>query len=192
MNSIPDMIFNMGSVIDELHWKDRQGEHYFLITSTGIYETNVDIGADEPEPMLSSKFFVYHYLVSKNNYELIWEYNDKIEECLGDLTLTLAKGGLTITDLDNDGYGEITFIYKKGCRGDVSPVGLKLIMLANNNVFVLDGETKIVEKYDGETYTYGDGVYTADNKFKNFPKLLEYADKMWQKFVVEDISGDYE
>ncbi|MCX7877980.1 MAG: hypothetical protein N2510_04975, partial [Ignavibacteria bacterium] len=88
------------------------------------------------------------------------------------------NGSLGITDVDNNGTGESTFLYRISCRGDVSPEGLKLIMHEGKNKYAIRGNMLL--EFNGEKLG-GEG--NPDNAFKNAPEVfLEHAQEMWEKF----------
>ena len=60
--------------------------------------------------------------------EQVWQINDLVEDCPLSLEIEFIPEALRITDLDGDGLNEIWVVYRLGCRGDVSPLGMKIIM----------------------------------------------------------------
>ena len=125
----------------------------------------------------------YHYVKVKGQYRLLWRLHDLVDICQYDLDATFLPNSLTITDLDNNGIAESTFLYKLGCRSDVSPVQLKLIMHEGKAKYALRGET-MVPTTDPEKKLGGQKA--IDPGFHRAPKaFLDYALQQWNAFVEE-------
>ena len=54
---------------------------------------------------------------------------DQTEKCDADMTVELRDAALEVTDLDRDGFGELTFAYALNCTSDMSPATLKLLTI---------------------------------------------------------------
>jgi hypothetical protein len=90
---------------------------------------------------------------------------------------------LTITDLDGNGIAESTFLYKLGCRSDVSPDRLKLIMHEGKAKYALRGETLIPT---GDPNKKLGGQKAIDPAFRRAPKVfLDHALLQWDALVEE-------
>ena len=123
----------------------------------------------------------YHYVSSGGSFSLLWKINDFINDCMFDLTLDFIPGSLSITDLNNNGIAESTFLYKMACRSDVSPSELKLMMHENDNKYALRGNMLV--KVQGFT---GGGSYKVDKAFDSAPDgFLDYAKSQWKEFKLE-------
>ena len=95
--------------------------------------------------------------------------------------MDFINNSLTITDLDDDGIAESTFLYKLSCRSDVSPSILKLMMHENDNKYALRGIMYI----DIQDHREG-GDYKVDKAFNNAPGVfLQYAKEQWADFSHE-------
>jgi len=85
--------------------------------------------------------------------------------------------------LDGNGIAESTFLYKLGCRSDVSPNRLKLIMHEGKAKYALRGET-MVPTTDPEKKLGGQKA--IDPAFRRAPKaFLDHALQQWNAFVEE-------
>jgi hypothetical protein len=85
--------------------------------------------------------------------------------------------------LDNNGIAESTFLYRLGCRSDLSPVPLKLIMHEGKAKYTLRGETMVPS--DNPKEKLG-GPKTIDPTFHRAPKVfLNYALQQWNTFEEE-------
>lgn len=114
---------------------------------------------------------------------MLWKLYDLVEICPYDLDATFLPNSLTITDLDDNGIAESTFLYKLGCGSDVSPVQLKLIMHEGKAKYALRWETRV--RIGGPDEKVG-GQKTIDPAFRQAPKVfLDYALQQWNAFVEE-------
>jgi hypothetical protein len=160
-----------GKLVGGLRWTDRNGENVL-----GFWrgESQRRVG-DETER--SAILHARHYAGGK----LLREVKDLVERCEFDLTLAIVDGSPQVTDLDKDGIGEATFAYKLGCRSDVSPLTMKLLVLEGGAKHILRGETR-VEIGAGERQG---GRYKVDASFARAPAFLAHAKKVWQAVVDE-------
>lgn len=146
-----------GKIVNQKIWHDANGENIVLFTQK------------------EEELFVYHYAIDADKPKLLRKIYDAEKDCDYDLTLDFVGEAIELTDLDNDNVGEITLAYKIACISDVSPLGLKLVMLENGKKFILRGSTIVnmgTEKVGGDK--------TVDASFKNGPEsFLSHANKVW-------------
>ena len=159
-----------GSVVNGLSWRDAEGEHRALFTK---------ISAQMNAAGLQSAA-IYAYCFSKNTTEWkkTWEVKDRIDACEVDATCEFLPNAITITDNDRNDVGEVTFLYKLSCKGDVSPDDKKLIMYEGANKYAIRGTT--VLEYNGSKEG---GDKKVDASFTKAAKpLLDFANSQWNKF----------
>lgn len=146
-----------GKIVHQRIWNDTNGENIALFTQK------------------EEELFVFHYLIDADNPKLLRKIYDAEKDCDYDLTLEFVEEAIKLTDLDNDSIGELTFAYKIACISDVSPVGLKLVILEDGKKFILRGSTIIKMGSD----EFG-GDKTVDASFKNGPgSFLAHANEIW-------------
>lgn len=110
----------------------------------------------------------------------VWKAKDFVKQCEFDLELEFLDNSIEVTDLDDDGIAEVSFLYKLGCRSDVSPLEVKLLMYEGKTKYALRGES--YERV-GETEYMG-GTFKPD--FGDAPPaFLEFAKAKWQRLVVD-------
>lgn len=179
-SDLPSDIKYSGNIITGKRWNDKNGENILILTKTKIKEKRVkQYGAEEN--ILEAELFGYHYVSDGGAFRLLWKINDFINDCPLDLTLDFIPGSLSITDLNENGIAESTFLYKLACRGDVSPSGLKLIMHENENKYALRGNMLV--KMEGIN---DGGTFKADKSFDTAPDgFLDYAKSQWKEFKLE-------
>lgn len=104
---------------------------------------------------------------------------DQVEKCDADLSVTFRDAALAVTDLDKDGFGELTFAYSLGCASDLSPATLKLLVLENGDKYILRGTTRVPKMGDDPA---SGGDYQVDASFKDGPpEFLTHAKSSWAK-----------
>lgn len=169
--SILRKIVSDDAIVDKaLQFEDKNGKNYLVATTL----------QNRSDEWVTKAILVQHY-VEKSNKELVLlrQITDKEEHCEFDNDLQLLTESLRITDLDKNKYAEITFLYKLGCRSDVSPIGLKLMVIENGNKAAIRGNT-IPRGFDYPKEK------VADGSFKKLPKLIQdQANKLWDKFAPE-------
>ncbi len=159
-----------GSIVNGLSWRDAKGEHRALFTS---------IPAQMNAGGLQSAA-IYAYCFSKNTtaWKKTWEVKDRIDACEVDATCEFLPNSFTITDNDRNDVGEVTFLYKLSCKGDVSPDDKKLIMYEGTTKYAIRGTT--ILEYNGSKEG---GDKKIDASFSKAAKpLLNFANSQWNKF----------
>lgn len=112
----------------------------------------------------------------------VWRAKDFNQGCEFDATFEVVEGSISVTDLDDDGEPEISFIYRVGCRSDVSPVTVKLLMYEGSTKYALRGDSR--ERVSETDFMGGD--FKIDPAFEKAPpRFLEYAKAQWKKLVFE-------
>ena len=184
VKDIPKSVQFNGKIVASAKWKDKNGINLILITETKeknkkLSEAERDKGMYIGESLASKELYGYQFLINNESSEEVWKIQDFEKNCDADMTLEFIKKSLSITDLNNNGIAESTFLYRQGCMSDVSPLGYKLMMHEGKEKFAILGTQKVVyegvEPYGGET--------NIDKSFDNAPEgFLEYAKKEWKKF----------
>lgn len=163
-----------GKVVGGLRWSDKNGENLLVFSRAESTRKRGD------ETERSASLYARHYAGGK----LVREVKDHVARCELDLTLAIVPGSEGATDLDRDEIGEATFAYKLGCRSDVSPLTLKLLVLEGGEKHILRGETR-VDVGNGERVGGRHKVDPAS--FRRAPLLLAHARKVWQAIVDEKL-----
>jgi hypothetical protein len=169
-----------GTWLRGLRFQDRNGEN--LVIFTRAESARPARGARDPER--SRHLYVRHYARASAAAapRLLREVRDKVERCEFDPSAELLPDAIGVSDLDGDGIGELTFAYKLGCRSDVSPITLKLLLLEGGAKHILRGETRVKIS---PTERAG-GKHTVDASFKRAPPaFLAHALRLWSKVVDE-------
>lgn len=169
--SVLRKIVSDDAIVDKaLQFEDKNGKNYLVATTL----------QNRSDEWASKAILVQHY-IEKSNKELVLlrQITDKEDHCEFDNDLQFLTESLRITDLDKNKYAEITFLYKVGCRSDVSPITLKLMVIENGNKAAIRGKT----------LPRGFGFQkekVADGSFNKLPKpIKDQANKLWDKFAPE-------
>lgn len=160
-----------GKIVDGSNFQDAEGESTIILTETeNIYKGNTQ----------NKSIYAYCFTKQSNGYKSKWLVQDKTEACDFDATCEFFPGSLAVTDIDSNHVAEISFIYKRSCRSDVSPDSKKLIMYEGMSKYAIRGTTTIIFTKNGGKEG---GDKRADDSFANAPKsLLEFANRQWDKF----------
>ncbi len=184
VKDIPKSVQYTGKIVASAKWKDKNGINFIIITETKekikkLSEAERDKGMYIGESLASKELYGYQYIINNESSEEVWKIQDFEKGCDADLTLEFIKKSLSITDLNNNGIAESTFLYRQGCMSDVSPLGYKLMMHEGKDKFAIRGTQKVV--YEGVD-PYG-GETNIDKSFDSAPEgFLDYAKKEWKKF----------
>ncbi len=172
VSKLPDNVKYEGKIVAGCKWEDKNGANVILVTE--MPEKTTTKSGDE---FKSKTLYGYHFIIGNENKQL-WKIQDFVNDCQLDMNLSYIAKSLSLTDLDNNGIAETTFLYQMSCKGDVSPDDMKLMMHEGDKKYALRGSMKL--KMEGETYG---GEMTVDASFKSAPKeFLEYAKKQWNRF----------
>lgn len=152
-----------GEIVMRKFWRDANGENVVLFTKK------------------DDELFVYHYSIMEDNVKQLRRVYDFVKGCEFDLFLNFIDNSIGVTDIDQNGIGEITFAYHKDCISDVSPKGLNLLMLENGEKYIIRGTTTI--DMPGELV---EGSKTVDASFSKAPaSFLNHANEVWDRVKTE-------
>lgn len=180
---LPKEVVYLGNIVTGKRWKDNNGENIIIISTTKEKETKDKYG----ETVSTQEIFAYNYANTGKGFVQYWKMYDFVKECPLDISLDYIENSLKLTDIDENGIAEVTFMYTNGCRGDVSPSGLKLMMYESRTKYALRGETRIdIEGKDEYAGIHDGGTYEIDKSFNSAPAgFLDFAKSHWKKHMTE-------
>ncbi|MBX7100526.1 MAG: hypothetical protein K1X89_22605 [Myxococcaceae bacterium] len=149
-------------------FEDGAGEHRLTIVRTAKHRAaNLQVTHEVKAP--------------KGTWTRVFQANDFVPTCEFDLTLELVKDSVQLSDADGDGEVELSFAYVLGCRSDVSPLTLKLLLYEGATKYALRGTNRVLVGQDeqGKPQFEG-GDHQADPAFKAAAPLLAYAETRWK------------
>lgn len=164
-----------GTVERWVSWQDDRGDNVAVFS----HETREKVRKDG-ERQVSKGLHVSVFTGKDGRLKRVREIREELKACLFDLTNEVRATSVAVTDLDGDGIGELTFAYVSGCRSDVSPLNMKLLMLEGGDKHILRGSTRV---NTGQEKVGGD--FEADFGKKAPATFFEHASRVWAKFVDE-------
>ncbi|TAJ10113.1 hypothetical protein DMA11_19495 [Marinilabiliaceae bacterium JC017] len=161
-----------GDIIKSLSWKDKSGENVM------IFSLKCDVEEMEEGPCsVSLEIIASHYLKKEGDWKLIQSISDAQRDCMFENNAGFSTNAISVTDVNQDGFAEITFGYILGCTSEASPNFIKLIMLDKEKEYDITGTllvTAYEEPWGGETKISAD--------FNSAPKgFLVHAKQIWKR-----------
>ncbi len=173
LSAAPEAKLDAVGDFPQLSFTDKAGAHFVR------FQLSVERTRQKDDSVLRSRDLLVVHTVGKKE---VWRAKDFVDACEFDLTLELLEGSIEVTDLDDDGEPEISFLYQLACRSDVSPKVVKLLMYEGATKYALRGESR--EQVGEHEFMGGD--FKADPAFARAPpKFLEFARAKWKAKVVE-------
>ena len=167
-----------GDFLYGFSWKDRAGVNQLLFTKAVkfVQMKGEEQGIGDDFGYLK----VYHYAGENDNYKLIRMVQDGNSQGCSNppfaIDIDFYEKSISITDLDDNGYAEVIFMYYILCASEISPVPTKLMLLENGAKYAIRGDSYIGEINSG-------GEKNMDASFKNLnPKIQDLANQTWEKF----------
>ena len=177
-SKLPAGVKYAGKLKNAIRWTDKSGDNILVTAETGIYKNPKFKHENEGSDAV---LYAVHYIVG-DTLQLTWKVYDYIKDCMVDLEAKFIKNTLQVTDLNNDGIGEVWLMYKTACQGDVSPLEMKIIMYEGTQKFAMRGHNKV--RVSEKEYMGGD--YKFDEAFNAGPKAFrDFALKLWNKNLIQ-------
>ncbi len=157
-----------------LRWSDRLGENYAVFSTVSAKDNSVFLQAK-------------HFTVAKGKATLV-RFIRELRACPDfDNVTRFVDSSIGVTDLDDDGYGELSFVYFTDCVSDVSPYAAKLMLLEKGQKFPIRGFVKHV--FGGHT---APSEYKLGHEFKNAPPVFKaFALKLWAQMAVVNVGSQF-
>lgn len=163
----PDLKYE-GKATKAVSWTDDNGENIAIFSRVDDEKNN------------GAKLQLSHYARTDGKPKLLRDVEDGIESCEFDMSAEFRDSVLALTDLDADGYGELTFAFALNCTSDVSPGRQHLFMLENGDEYVINGEESIV--LDGQPL----GGKKEMESFKSAPApFVGHVNAAWDELADE-------
>jgi hypothetical protein len=175
-SALPKGIKYEGKPVQVTKYQDKTGTYLAFTTQTGEQPQKGD------DDFKQAHLYGYVYQLNANKVPaLLWQLHDWVTDCNLDMIAAFVPGSLHITDLDKNGKAEVWMIYRLVCRGDISPSDLKIIMHEGTSKYARRGVGKIKA---GNKVQQDGGEITSDD-FKKAPvSFKQYADKLWNKYLL--------
>lgn len=128
---LPTDIVVKGKLPKAIQWDDALGQNTVIFSE--VHKTHNNTG------FAAANNYTYLYTEVDGTSRLLRKIQDKVEQCPNDVILKFEPKALSVTDLDQDGIGEVTFAYWHDCRADLAPYGLKLLILEGQDKYIIRG-----------------------------------------------------
>ena len=135
-DKLPKGIAAESKVEKAVAWTDKNGENFAVFSRR---ETTTKTKGET----LESGYLDVQHVIASDPPKVLRHVKDQIEKCDGDMLVEFRDAALEVTDLDDDGIGELTFAYALTCTTDMSPAELKLLTIENGDKYILRGWTRI-------------------------------------------------
>lgn len=178
--SVPENMTHNGNISKAFKWTDNSTENYILYCETDTY------GKQNGDYFSGSKdFYIYYFRINDRQTDLVWKISDFVKDCEFDIETHFIDDALSVTDLNENGIPEIWTMYRFGCKSDVSPWPLKLIMFEGKEKYAIRGETR---DYSQSYADEQDSPKKVDEKLKNSGvEFLDYSLTLWKKYNIPEL-----
>lgn len=196
---LPAALRPVGKLLEAWRWMDANGENTLVASRTVV------AGSADVSDARTARLLVRQSVRHGGSYQQLWQLQDAVADCPVDLWLGLLPGSLRVTDLDHNGRTETTVLYGLACKGDISPLELKLIMHEGAAKYALRGTA--IEMAGGPDdvarsarmaagpvccaqpqadsdpdYRRYEGQYDSEKDFVNAPPaFLAFAQRQWRR-----------
>lgn len=178
---LPAGIQTTGKLVQAVSWHDKTGDNLAILTQTGEQWDKDEQGRQADTR--SARLKAVQLRKDGERWKTVWAVNDAIEACQVDVVCAFVKNTLEVTDINDDGVAEVSFVYRLGCFGGMDPWGQKLLLVEDGRKYALRGETTMREAGG----VYGGGM-KPDPAFKHAPAGFEaFARKKWQRYADHDL-----
>jgi hypothetical protein len=176
-----------GTIVAGKRWTDRSGENIVILTDGGVVRRPLKGSPDDE--VKDATIFAYQFQKIGAQHRQLWMVRDVVKGCPTDVTLRFLPAAFVLSDADGNGVAESTFVYRLGCRSDVSPLAQKLILHEGRAKYAIRGTTTfrgaLVTK--APEINTGAGKKVLDPAFKRAPRALrDVASAHWDKHAFED------
>ncbi len=164
-----------GKIQGGLHWKDKNGENLIIFDRA---EASRKSKANEGESLLTTTMMARHLKATTTGWTPVRDYKEVVDSCEFDTRADLKTDAKawSISDLDQDGVAEATWVWYSTCTSDVSPATKKVMMTIGDKKYPLRGNTKV----DAGGGDIMGGDFKVDPAFADLDaKFLAHAKKIW-------------
>jgi hypothetical protein len=161
-----------GTVERVVRWNEGDGAH------VAVFASITKEGQKDGATWWSKSLHVATFQVKGDKLKKVQDIIEYVAPCQLDMTAKFIDGSITLTNIDGDDKGELTFGYVTRCAGDVSPMAMKILLLEGKDKFALRGQTRI--DLGGGEVVGGD----VRPDFKKAPKgFQDHAMMLWNQLV---------
>lgn len=126
---------------------------------------------------------VINFRKTSNGWSQRWVIKDFVDCPDLDSEADFFIDKIAITDLDKDGFAEISIPYHMFCGGGVDPKIIKIILRTKNEKYALRGESKIV--IPGQDSIGGEMHIDSLLRQRKKSNYIEQLTKVWDSVYIE-------
>lgn len=162
-----------GELIQAINWTDKGGKNTLIFSGKPAYPIDED--------MRRAEFFAYTYASGGNGSPaLLWQIREAVDSCYCDCAVELTDSPVILSDLDQDGYAEASFMYFLNDLCDASPMDTKLIVASRNQTFFLEGHTR---RFLAPGISSFQKISTSENFDQASPPIRDFAHLHWESYI---------
>ena len=161
-----------GTFLAGVKWHDARGENAFIIVDKGVPTED-----GEYQTLSAFRFVV----LSDNKPKTIWQGAHGAENWCDRGEGVIGK--IEVTDLNEDGVGEILYVYNVAGNCDVSPKEYGLVFHTGSQLYEITGSDDLQINRG----IPGSGEMTLSESFNSAPeKVRNHAIEVWKRVVPRD------
>ncbi|AUS04110.1 M949_RS01915 family surface polysaccharide biosynthesis protein [Pseudotamlana carrageenivorans] len=148
-------------------WMENNSEKAVVISQKRTFNTKDELFIEVYEKM--------------NTIEPYLSIHEVLRDCPVDFSINFIKDSFSITDLDEDGIKEISFIYELACQGGIGPIKMKSILIEGENKNVISGyrfddvSIRMNQKPNYPKSKIDNGFKNSDSKI-----FIDFSVKKWK------------
>jgi hypothetical protein len=162
---LPKDIVVPGKLAKAVGWTDTNGENIAVFAARWVDTI------EDHDALRNAYLTAVHVAYPNGVKKILRTVSDSREGCDdAAMTASFLDDAYGVTDLDHDGFGELTFAYRLTCQGHHLPFTLNLLMLENGDKYILRSAAL--------------PAYAIDTSFNSGPPaFLEHAKAEWRRVV---------
>lgn len=150
-----------GRWLAAVRWQDKLGDHLAVLSETGVRH-------DADGQREGRLYAVGHRLQADGQWAPFWRVRDGIAACDLDVVAAFDRHALEVSDLDGNGVGEVSFVYKMGCFGGMDFVTQKLFLVEDGRKYAVRGEAPLDGKGPPGSLVVDQAYTGAPSAFRTF------------------------
>ncbi|MCW7537989.1 hypothetical protein OOT46_09020 [Aquabacterium sp. A7-Y] len=170
---LPAALKAEGKVVAAFEWSDIRGRNL------AVFSQSLRRGKEGT----SAGLHAFGYRVEQQALRRVWKVEDGLEDCDLDLTSFFEIDSLEVTDLDGNGIGEVSFVYRLACNGGLDLIDEKLFLVEDGKKFPVRGGTEWTGVDDNDQGGHYDGPMWVDKAYNHAPASFKpFAVAKWRRF----------
>lgn len=171
-------LLDNGKISKALSYKDKSGTYIFIAR-----QYDISLKSKSVNQIFEHEIKATLYKKVENQWVEQWVIRDGVNCPDLDYKVDFFTQQISATDIDHNGYTELTIPYNLFCGGDIDPSTIKIIFMNNGQKFAIRGHSLVLIK--GEA-PYG-GNKTIDASLNNSKNLIfkEHLLTVWNSIYIQ-------